>query len=154
QFAHPLIRHVFYHQPSAPRRLRYHKQIADSLQAMHAESLDKHVLEIAHHLVKAGSVAAQDVVVTFARRAADQAFGVFAWSEAAHYYEAALAAAESTGNLDARDQADLHFRAGLAHYYDQDIGPCLHHYQQAIDTYRQAGDVPGRGRALMQKPPT
>jgi len=151
QFAHPLIRHVFYHQPSAPRRLRYHKQIADSLQAMYAESLDKHVLEIAHHLVKAGSIAAQDVVVTFARRAADQAFGVFAWSEAAHYYEAALAAAESTGNLDARDQADLHFRAGLAHFYDQDIGPCLHHYQQAIDTYRHAGDVPGLGHALMEK---
>ena len=151
QFAHPLIRHVFYHQPSAPRRLRYHKQIADSLQAMHAESLDKHVLEIAHHLVKAGSVAAQDVVVNFARRAADQAFGVFAWSEAAYYYEAALAAAESTGNLDGSDRAALHFRAGLAHYYDQDIGPCLHHYQQAIDTYRQAGDVPGLGHALMEK---
>src|SRR5215470_5748981 len=151
QFAHPLIRHVFYHQPSAPRRLRYHKQIADSLQAMHAESLDKHVLEIAHHLVKAGSVAAQDVVVSFARRAADQAFGVFAWSEAAYYYEAALTAAESTGNLDVRDRAALHFRAGLAHYYDQDIGPCLHHYQQAIDTYRQAGDVPGLGHALMEK---
>src|SRR5262245_44276986 len=151
QFAHPLIRHVFYHQPSPPRRLRYHKQIADSLQTMHAESLDKHVLEIAHHLVKAGSVAAQDVVVNFARRAADQAFGVFAWSEAAYYYEAALAAAESTGNLDGRDRAALHFRAGLAHYYDQDIGPCLHHYQQAIDAYRQAGDVPGLGHALMEK---
>src|SRR5262245_14264593 len=151
QFAHPLIRHVFYHQPSAPRRLRYHKQIADSLQAMHAASLDKHVLEIAHHLVKAGSVADQDVVVSFARRAADQAFGVFAWSEAAYYYEAALAAAESTGNLEGSDRANLHFRAGLAHYYDQDIGPCLHHYQNAIDTYRQAGDVPGLGHALMEK---
>jgi class 3 adenylate cyclase/tetratricopeptide (TPR) repeat protein len=151
QFAHPLIRHVFYHEPSAPRRQRFHKQIAESLQRLYAADLDKHVLEIAHHLVKAGSVAGEDVVVRFARRAADQAFSVFAWSEAASYYEAALSATGSTRHLGAQDRADLHYRAGLAHYYDQDVGPCLHHYEKAIEIYRQAGDVRGLAQALMEK---
>ncbi len=151
QFAHPLVRHVFYHEPSAPRRQRLHKQIADRLQSLYADHLDQHVMEIAHHLVKAGPAAGEDVVVMFARRAADQAFGVFAWSEAAQYYEAALAAAASSGRLAAQDRADLHYRAGLAHYYDQDVGPCLHHYERAIGIYRTVGDVRGLAQALMEK---
>jgi class 3 adenylate cyclase/tetratricopeptide (TPR) repeat protein len=151
QFAHPLIRHVFYHEPSAPRRQRFHKQIAESLQRLYADDLDKHVLEIAHHLVKAGAVAGEDVVVRFARRAADRAFAVFAWSEAAYYYEAALTATGSTRHLVAQDRADLHYQAGLAHYYDQDVGPCLHHYEKAIELYRQAGDLRGLAQALMEK---
>jgi class 3 adenylate cyclase/tetratricopeptide (TPR) repeat protein len=151
QFAHPLIRHVFYHAPSTPRRQRFHKQIAESLQSFYADDLDKHVLEIAHHLVKAGSVAGGDVVGRFARRAADQAFGVFAWGEAAYYYEAALSAAESARHLAPQDRADLHYRAGLAHYNDQDVGPCLHHFEKAIELYRQVGDLRGLAQALMEK---
>lgn len=151
QFAHPLIRHAFYHEPSGPRRQRFHKQIADSFQSLYADSVDKHVLEIAHHLVKAGPAAPQAAVVKFARHAADQAFGVFAWSEAAFYYEAALAAATSSLPLQDRDRADLHYRAGLAHYYDQDIGPCLHQYKEAIEIYRLAGDVQGLAQALMER---
>jgi class 3 adenylate cyclase/tetratricopeptide (TPR) repeat protein len=153
QFAHSLIRHVFYHEPSGPRRQRFHKQIAESLQSLYADDLDKHVLEIAHHLVKAGPVAGEDAVLRFARRAADQAFSVFAWSEAASYYEAALPAtgSGSSGHLGAQDRADLHYRAGLAHYYDQDVGPCLHHYEKAIELYRRAGDLRGLAQALMEK---
>jgi eukaryotic-like serine/threonine-protein kinase len=149
QFAHPLIRHVFYHEPSAPRRQRLHRQIAESLQQVHAAELDKHVMEIAHHLVKAAPAIGDDAVVTIARRAADQAFSVFAWSEAAYYYEAALSG--SARHLAAPERADLHYRAGLAHYYDQDVGPCLHHYEKAIAVYRQLGDVRGLAQALMER---
>lgn len=148
QFTHPLIRHVFYHAPSGPRRQRFHKQIADSLQRLYAADVDKHVLEIAHHLVKAGATAGEDVVVRFARRAADQAFSVCAWGEAAYYYEAAAGAG---GQVTGQDQADLHYRAGLARYNDQDVGPCLHHYERAIELYRQVGDVRGLAQALMEK---
>jgi class 3 adenylate cyclase/tetratricopeptide (TPR) repeat protein len=151
QFSHPLIRHALYHQASAPRRERLHKQIADSLQTLYADSGDTHVREIAYHLVRAGATAPQDVIVKFARHAADQAFAVFAWSEAAHYYEAALSAAESSHALAARERADLHYRAGLAHYYDQDVGPCQHHYNRAIEIYRLAGDVQGLARVLMER---
>ncbi|MFI5373723.1 MAG: AAA family ATPase [Candidatus Rokuibacteriota bacterium] len=148
QFAHPLIRHVFYHAPSGPRRQRFHKQIAESLQRLYADDLDKHVLEIAHHLVKAGATAGEDVVVRFARRAADQAFSVCAWGEAAYYYEAAAGAGD---HVAGQDRADLHYRAGLAHYNDQDVGPCLHHYERAIELYHQVGDIRGLAQALMEK---
>ena len=150
-FAHPLIRHVFYNEPSAARRERIHREIAETLQRLYAGRIDAHVLEIAHHLVRAGSTAPADVVVEYARRAADHASRVFAWGEAARYYEAVLAASEATGRLGAEDRASLHYAAGLAHYYDRDVGPCLHHYEQAIEAYRQIGDLQGLAQSLMEK---
>ena len=151
QFAHPLIRQVFYSELSAARRQRLHCQIAQSLEGLYAEGLEAHVLEIAHHLVRAGPAADADTVLRYARRAADQAFRVSAWGEAAHYYGAALSAGESSARLSTPDRAELHYLAGLAYYRDQDVGPCIDHYETAIAAYRQAGDVRGLARALMEK---
>src|SRR5262249_37284687 len=103
QFAHPLIRHVFYQEPNAARRPRLHKLIAAALQRLHADSPDTHLLEIAHHLVRAGTAADAQTVVDYARRAGARAFRVFAWNEAAYYYEAAVSAAEVTGGLSTQD---------------------------------------------------
>jgi class 3 adenylate cyclase/tetratricopeptide (TPR) repeat protein len=151
QFAHPLIRHVFYHEPSVARGQRIHRQIAQILERFYADNVDAHVLEIAHHLVRAGRVADVETVMKYAQRAGDQAFKVFAWSEAARYYEAALSAADSVGRLSPGDRAELHYWAGLAHYRDQDVGPCLDHFEKAAEAYRLAGDIRGLARALMEK---
>ena len=151
QFVHSLIRQVFYHEPSGARRQRLHRQIAETLQCLYAEDLDAHVLEIAHHLVRAGQAADLETVAAYARRAGDRAFTAFAWSEAARYYEAALSAAEATGQLSPHDRAELHYWAGLAHYRDQDAGPSLEHYAKAIETYRLTGNIRGLAQALMDK---
>ncbi|MGH8057823.1 MAG: ATP-binding protein, partial [Candidatus Entotheonellia bacterium] len=151
QFAHPLIRHVFYNAPSVVRRQRIHRQIAQTLEQLYADSRDAHVLEIAHHLVRAGPAAEAAKVVEYARRAADHACTVFAWGQAALYYEAALSAAESSDRLSAHDRAELHYRAGLAYQRDTDVGPCLDHYERAIAAYRLTGDIPGLARALMER---
>ena len=151
QFAHPLIRHVFYHTPSAARRQRFHQQIAQTLEQMYADSRDAHLREIAHHFIRAGPAAAPETIVTYARGAGDQAFTAAAWGDAAQYYEAALSAAESIAHFPVRDQAELHYRAGLARYWDMDAGPALDHYEKAILAYRFAGDIRGVARALMEQ---
>ena len=150
-FEHPLMRHVFYQEPSTPRRQRLHRDIAESLRRLYADDADEHLLEVAHHVVRAGPAADTATVLDYARRAGDRAFRVFAWNDAARYYEAALAAGEATGQLSTPECAELHYRAGLAHYYDQDVGPCLHHYDKAIEAYRLTGDVRGLAQALMEK---
>jgi predicted ATPase len=86
QFAHPLIRHAFYHTPSAARRQRFHQQIAQKLEQVYAGSRDAHLREIAHHLIRAGPAAAPEAIVTYARGAGDQAFAAAAWGDAAQYY--------------------------------------------------------------------
>ncbi len=150
RFAYPVIRHVFYHLPSAARRQRIHQQIAQTLEQLYADHLEAH-LEITHHLIRTGSVAEGTKVFRYARQAGDQAFALFAWSEAARYYEAAVSAAESLDTLSIHERAALHYWAGLAYYRDMDVGPCLDHYEKAIEAYRQTGDVQGLAQVLMEK---
>jgi class 3 adenylate cyclase/tetratricopeptide (TPR) repeat protein len=149
QAAHPLIRHVLYREPSTLRSQRLHLQIATTLEALHAAELDEHVLEIAHHLARAGPVAPANKVVEYARRAGARAFAMYAWEDAARHYEAALAAASASG-APLVERADLHYRAGLAHYRNWDTGPCLDNFAKAIDAYRESRDRLGLARALMQ----
>src|SRR5262249_16816121 len=151
QFVHPLIRHVFYTAPSAARRQRMHQQIARSLEHLYADNREEHLLEIAYHLVHAGSAAEAEKVVEYAHQAGDQAFSVCAWGEAARYYEAALSAATATDRFSAHDRAELHYLAGLAHFRDMDVGPCLDQYEKAIEAYRLTGDMRGLAQVLKDK---
>lgn len=151
QFVHPLLRHVCYHEASPMRRQRIHYQIAQAMEQVYADTLDAHAQEIAHHLIHAGALAEKEKVLRYARQAGDQAFGIFAWGEAARYYEAALSATESPHTFSLQDRAALQYQTGLAYYRDMDIGPCLDHYEKAIEAYRQTGDVRGQAQVLMGK---
>src|SRR5262249_18805197 len=127
---------------------RMHLQIAQTLEQLYAGSPEAHLLEIVHHLVNAGAAAEAQKIVQYAWRAGDQAFAMFAWDEAARYYEAALSAAENTTSLSVPDRAALHYRAGLAHYRDMDVGPALDHYEKAIAAYRLTNDLHGLAQVL------
>lgn len=151
QFAHALMRHVLYHQTHATQRQGLHLHLARTLEQVYGDSRDRHMLEIAHHLIRAGSVADSATVIQYARRAGDQAFAVFAWGEAARYYEAVLVAAAATALLSTHERAELHYWAGLAQYRNGDIERCLEHYKKAIELYRLTGDVRGLAQALMEQ---
>ena len=114
-------------------------------------ALDEHISEVAHHLVRAGPLADAEKVVEYARRAADNAFNVYAWGEAARYYEAALAAARDSDRFSSRDRAELHRLAAFAHSHGQDIGPARAHIEEAIKGFRDAGDLRGLAIALTQE---
>jgi tetratricopeptide (TPR) repeat protein len=151
QFAHPVIRHVFYHAPSAARRQRLHQRLAQALEQLYADTLDAHTMEIAHHLINAGPVAKPETVAVYARRAGDWAFTAFAWDDAARYYEAALVAAASTVHFTDQERADLHFQVAKAYHRAMDAGPGLAHYDNAIEAYRRTGNEQGLARTLMEK---
>ena len=151
RFAHPLIRHVLYSETIGPRRQRLHAQIAAALELLYADRIDEHISEIAHHLVRAGPLAHAEKVVEYARRAADHAFDVYAWGEAARYYEAALAAARDSDRFSSLDRAELHRLAAFAHSHGLDLGPARAHIEEAIKGFRDAGDVRGLAIALAQE---
>lgn len=151
RFTHPLIRHVLYNAPSAARRQRLHYQLAETLERLYAANLEAHSIELAHHLLGAGPLAETDKVLTYARQAGAQAFSMFAWADAAHYYEAALMAAESAGRLTDLERAELHYQAGLAYHRAADSGPSLEHYDKAIESYRRVGDVRRLARTLLEQ---
>jgi DNA-binding CsgD family transcriptional regulator/tetratricopeptide (TPR) repeat protein len=150
RFAHPLIRHVLYAEASLPRRHRLHKQLADRLELLYADSLEQHVSEIAHHLMNSGTQADPDKVIEACKVAGERAMSVYAWGEAARYFEAALAAIARSETDSILDRARLQYWAGFAYYRDLDIGPSLDHLAAAIESFREAGDQRGLTQTLIQ----
>ncbi len=151
QFAHPLIRHAFYDELTPIRRQHLHWQIAQTLEHVYADSLDGHILEIAHHLIRAGSAADPNQIVYYARLAGDQTYRLFAWDESARYYEAVLSMDEVSHRLSSLDRGHLHYLAGRARYRHMDVGPCRDHYEKAIETYRTTHYIQGLAQVLVEK---
>jgi DNA-binding CsgD family transcriptional regulator/tetratricopeptide (TPR) repeat protein len=151
RFAHPLIRHVAYSAVTGARRQRLHNQVAGALEALYADGIESHVTEVARHLMNSGPLADAEKVVEYARAAGNHAFGLFAWGEAARYYEAALAAAKASERFSVHDVALLHHQAGLAYLHDEDVGPSLDHFDRAIAGFEETGDNRGLVRAFAEK---
>ena len=151
QFSHPLVRQGLLSELPSSQRQRLHAEMADGLAALDSVDDDRR-LEIAHHLVAAGPVADAARVVSGCTRAGELAGARHAWTEAARFYEAALDAAQRQPRLlTVRQRADLHYRAGFAHYRDQDAGSCLAQFDAAIAAARAARDLPALARALLGK---
>ena len=141
RFSHPLIRHAFYNRLAPAGRRNYHLQIAQTLETLYAGNLEPHILELAHHFVQAGPLAAPQTVMTYAWQAASRAFAMYAWHDAARYYEATLTASASVKTVLAQDRANLLYQAGLSHYRNQDVAPAKDYFEQAAQAYRNIGDV-------------
>jgi tetratricopeptide (TPR) repeat protein len=151
-FGHPVVRQVILQAPSASRRQRLHLRIASRLEQIHAARPTGALLRIAHHLVRAGDLAAPARVVERARGAAFQALSTCAWHEAAEMFEAALAASRRGDDVATRRElADLHAWAGFTYARSDDRGPCLEHLDAAIAIYREVGDRRGSLTALHLK---
>ncbi len=150
-FAHPLIWHVCYDAIDPVRRQRLHRRIAAALEDLYRHDLPAHLLEIAHHVLAADALADPEQLVSYAKQAGDHAMTVYAWRDAARYYEAALAATDDAETLSPTDRADLHDQAGLARYRAQDAGPSLSHFTHAMQAFRDQGNIAGWASAAMEK---
>ena len=146
RFAHPLVREILVNSTPDSRRAEIHRDLADVLEDLYASASGEHALEIAHHLVLAGDGIAHERLLDYARRAADQAFAVCAWHDAARFYEAAT---QATQGLRAEERAALHFRAALAAGRDSNTDSCRIHATKAARLYEEIGDSHGRARVLM-----
>lgn len=151
QFAHPLMRQALYGSTSPFDRRRIHRRIATALEHLHADDLDVHVSRIAHHWIHGQERGDAEIVSRYACRAGDHALAIFAPGEAARFYEAALAVGDAPARLGERAPADLHLRAGMAHYRNMDAGPALEHFARAVGLFERTGDVAGLARALREQ---
>lgn len=149
RFRHPLIRHVLAERASPTRQLRLHLQIAGALEQEPASG--ELSLEIAGHLLAAGPLCPPARLLHYTRQAAEHAFAIYAWAEAARMYasaaEAAAQVAESTPSLI----GELHCLAGRAYQNDFDFGPCSAHFEKALAAYAAGGDLVGQAQALRFK---
>lgn len=147
EFTHPLIRQVLESALPGVRRQRYHARIAKGLIALQRRD-DDGVIAIADHLIAAGPRANRETVIDYARRAGRKAEESALWRVAARLYEAALNA-DREELVDDAVRADLHRRAADAYLRDEDAGPCLDHYEEAVRLLRETGDRESLGLALL-----
>jgi class 3 adenylate cyclase len=149
RFAHPVMRRVFEQRGSAARRRQTHLWIAERLANAPVEQ-PASPLEIASHWLAAGDIAPETVRGEWAARAGDQAIGLYAWSEAASYYDAALALDGYTSTLGPQALGRIAFGAGLGYQRAMEPEAARARLDQAIELFREAGDLEGWGRALSQ----
>jgi tetratricopeptide (TPR) repeat protein len=126
-FTHDKIREVLYEEMNPIRRRRLHQRIGESLLSLHANTIDLHVADLAHHFSESGDC---ERTIQFGVRAAQQAAAVFARDEALAYYERALECAESMNSAD--QIAAIEEAIGELFYGRGPFERAVEHYQRAV----------------------
>jgi len=106
-FAHALVRETLLAEVPAPRLAAIHGEIGAALEQIHADRLDRHLSELAHHHLAAAPGADSERAIGYARRAAAQARGRLAYEDAAGLLRRALEV------LDLGPAPDPELRLGL-----------------------------------------
>ena len=91
RFGHALIRDTLYEGLTTVRRVRLHRRVAETLDALYGEGSGPHLAELAHHAIAGCEL---DKGLDYAWRAADRAVALSAYDESARLYEMALGALE------------------------------------------------------------
>src|SRR5437870_1781168 len=89
-FSHELIRQTLLAALSQPRRRRLHLLVAETLERLHATTLDDEASEIAHHLTRAGPAADRRKLLTYLTLAGRRAMRTAGYEDALHHFEQAL----------------------------------------------------------------
>ena len=111
EFAHGLIRQTLEGALSLPRRQRAHLRVAEAMEQVYGDRVERQASDLAHHLYQAGAAADPEKTVRFLTLAGDQAAAAGAFDEAVRLFDDALSA-EDEG--DRRRRAELHARRGRA----------------------------------------
>jgi class 3 adenylate cyclase len=126
-FRNPLTQEAVYQTILMKGRRRAHQRVGEAIESLYPDRLDRFAGLLAHHFAQAG---ARAKAAAYARQAAQQAVGLFAYEEAAQNLRAAL------DQLDPEEVSDL--RLGLleeladAHRLLRDGAAAIIGYQQAL----------------------
>ena len=115
-FAHELVRQTLLSGLSLPRRQRLHLKVAETMERVFGRTLDAHVPNLAYHYRQAGPAAAAEKATDYALHAAEKAAAVFAWGEAAAFYEGVLQTREYAATLDLGRKCDVLLSLGDVQY--------------------------------------
>ena len=154
-FSHALIRETLYEELSPVRRVRLHRQIAGTLERLHATRSEAQpsprtgqvLAELSYHF----SQAAQDghdveKALTYAARAGEQAMAALAYEEAVLDYQRALQILEFS-KADQAQHCELLLALGAAQRKAGEITAARDTFQQAATLARTLGAPKGNAQA-------
>lgn len=153
RFSHPLVREVLVLSVSRTRQAQLHERVATVMER--SAHTDRSPVALAQHVLAAGALRSEAVMSL--RRAGHRAVNVFAFEEAARWYERAVEVAEATGT-DRVTQAGLLLAVGDAHNRAGDVPSAREPLRRAIRLAREeraserfAEAVLGFGRLLVDE---
>ncbi len=114
RFTHAFFRQTLYEEMSAPRRLRFHQQVARALEAPYAGRLEEHAAELAEHFAQSTDRDDLAKAVHYGELGAQRANAVYAYGEAARLLEQAIDVQEVLGPDDRAKRCDLLLALGKA----------------------------------------
>jgi hypothetical protein len=96
-FTHALVQHTLYEDLPASRRVRWHRIVAENIEAL-ADDAEDRAGELARHWFAATRPAEIDKAIGYAIQAGDQAIAAFAPDDAIGWYRQALDAIRGSGD--------------------------------------------------------
>jgi transcriptional regulator with AAA-type ATPase domain/tetratricopeptide (TPR) repeat protein len=103
-FKHALTHDVIYESLLAPRRQALHGIVGRSIEDLYPDQLEEQAVVLAHHYSRSDH---QDQAIKYALLAGDRAARVYANTEAATYYDQALALTRALTALPERQRAEI-----------------------------------------------
>jgi predicted ATPase len=103
-FAHELVRQTLLAGFTLPRRQRLHIEVAEAIERVHTGAVHERAGDIAHHLVKAGSLADSQKVVHYLTLAEEHAIDAAAYEDALRQVQSSLLHGDA---IDSRQRAQL-----------------------------------------------
>jgi DNA-binding SARP family transcriptional activator len=137
-FSHELIRQTLLAELSPPRRRRLHLLVADTLERLHATTLDEQASEIAHHLTQAGPAADRRRLLSFLALAGRQAMRTADYEDALRHFEAAVAMVDLA---EPSERADLFTQRGLARRCVGRLEDALPDWEEALRLHEELGNA-------------
>jgi tetratricopeptide (TPR) repeat protein len=107
RFAHAFFRQTLYEEIIAPRRIRLHQQVAQTLEVIYANRLTEHAVELAEHFSYSPDLADLGKAVEYGEMAAQRAMDVYDYGEAARLLDQALKVQEVFAADDKGKKCDL-----------------------------------------------
>lgn len=139
RFAHDLIRATIYVDVPAAKRIELHWQIAQTLERINQADLTAHFAEIAHHYRESVAVGSPAKAIDYSIQAGEAALAVFAYEEARHHWQAAVALMERY-EADSSRRVDLLHKLGKLTYEVIDYAEGIACFDDALNLCRQRSD--------------
>ena len=136
------VRDVLYEGVSTVRKRRYHLQIGQILEKLHAKNLVEHSDELAYHFEEGGNDAK---ALEYFLKAGDRAMKLYANEEASSYFESALDLLDRTGG-DVREKARVTEALGNLKNWNMEYEASVKYFNEALRLLKELGDKKGLAR--------
>ena len=140
-FTHALVRETLYNELSTARRVRLHRRIAQSIEALYAADLDAHLAELSFHYSEAAQSVAVATAVDYARRAGQQALEQLAYEEATAHFDRALQSLDLSEGDERATRADMLVQRARGREASGDLQGAKTDYLAAAELARSLGDA-------------